>query len=58
MCKQLLSENEVLARTGLSEDELRRAIAVQGFPAPMPLGPWRCGWVAREVDAWLAARAA
>ncbi len=54
----ILRRRQVQARTGLSRTTLYSRISDGGFPAPVPLGKRSVGWVASEVDAWIAARIA
>lgn len=44
-------------RYGLSPTTVYRAIRERGFPAPLKLGS-RSYWLASEIDAWFAERAA
>jgi len=50
---RLLGITEVLATTRLTAEQLQQAVAEQGFPPPMPLGPWRFGWPASAVLRWI-----
>ncbi|ARL07628.1 helix-turn-helix transcriptional regulator [Burkholderia pseudomallei] len=44
-------------RIGLSKSEIYRQIQAGTFPRPIPLGARAVGWLERDVEAWLAARA-
>lgn len=46
----------VIAKFGISETTLRRWMQDEGFPRPRQLGPRAVGWVASQVDKWLADR--
>ncbi len=46
----------LLPLLGVSETTLRRWIDAEGFPRPRQLGPRAVGWVAAQVDQWLAER--
>ena len=47
---------QVRQRVGLSRSTIY-ALAAQGqFPVPIKLGIRAAGWLASEIDAWLAAR--
>ena len=47
---------QVQARTGLSRSTIYDYIRAGRFPAPVRVGDRAVGWVAGEVDAWLAAQ--
>lgn len=47
---------QVEAQTGLSRTTLYDYIRAGRFPAPVRIGSRAVGWVASEVDAWLAAQ--
>jgi prophage regulatory protein len=49
---------DVIARTGLSRSTLHLRISQGSFPKQIPLGPRSVGWLADEVDAWIAQRVA
>jgi prophage regulatory protein len=46
----------VKARTGLGSTSIYRLIALGTFPKPVRLGLRAVGWVASEIDAWIAQR--
>ena len=46
----------VKARTGLSRSTIYQRAADGTFPKPVNLGARAVGWLASEVDAWLAAQ--
>ena len=50
----ILRRKEVEARTGLSRSTIYKRIADGTFPAPIPLGAKSVGWVAQEIDDFLA----
>jgi prophage regulatory protein len=58
----ILRVREVVRRTGIPTSSLYTLMEADDpesrFPAPIPLGPRRVGWVESEVDAWLRARIA
>ena len=47
---------QVEARTGLSRSTIYDGVRAGTFPAPVRLGPRAVGWLASEVDDWLAAK--
>jgi prophage regulatory protein len=63
MAEQVLSQAiirlpVVKQRTGLSRSTIYLRAAQGEFPAPIKLGARASGWIADEVDAWIAARIA
>ncbi len=56
MDTRIIREPEVRRLTGLSRVQRWRRIRAGTFPAPVQLGPNSVGWVASEIDAWLANR--
>jgi len=50
----ILRRKAVEARCGLSRSTLYDYIRAGRFPAPVRVGSRAVGWVATEVDAWLA----
>jgi len=44
------------AEYGLGKSSVYELMATEGFPRPVSLGPRRVGWLASEVEAWLASR--
>lgn len=55
---QFLRLPEVSRRTGLQRDSVYRLGKVGKFPRPVKLSERASGWLAHEVDAWIAERAA
>lgn len=55
---QLLRLPAVIERTGLSRSSIYRAIAVGTFPKSVPLGEHAIGFLAADIDRWIAARIA
>jgi predicted DNA-binding transcriptional regulator AlpA len=51
---ELLTEDEMLAITGLSRSTARRRIKVQKLPAPVHLIPGTTLWIKREISNWAA----
>lgn len=56
MAKCILSFSEVAEQIGVSVPTLYRWRASGTFPKPIRLGPARVGFVASDVDAWIAER--
>lgn len=54
----ILRRKQVEARTGLSRSTIYLRIAQGTFPKPVSLGARAVGWIASELDEWLAARVA
>jgi prophage regulatory protein len=54
----ILRRRQVEARVGLKKTALYERIADRKFPAPINLGGHAVGWVAAEVEAWIAERIA
>ena len=52
-----LRRRQVESRTGLARSTLYRKVAEGTFPKPMRLGPRSVGWLADEIETWIAARA-
>jgi prophage regulatory protein len=55
---EILRRPAVSRKTGLASSSLYAAIARGEFPKPIKLGERSVGWLSREVDAWIEARAA
>ena len=55
---QLLPPKEVARRLGVSLPSLMKLRARSDFPRPVPVIGTRIGFVDREIDAWIEARAA
>lgn len=47
---------QVRQRVGLSRSTIYALAACGRFPVPIKLGSRAAGWLASEIDAWLAAR--
>jgi prophage regulatory protein len=56
--QEILRRPAVTKRTGLASSSLYAAITRGEFPKPIKLTERSVGWLAREVDAWIEARAA
>ena len=54
----LLRRREVEMRVGLRRSAIYLRLTNGTFPKPIKLGPHSVRWIAREVDAWVAARIA
>ena len=52
----LLTMQQVMAATTFSRPSIYRLLSQGKFPAPLKLGRNRIGFVASEVDEWIAAR--
>ena len=48
----------VIERTGLSRSSIYRACAAGTFPKSVPLGAHAIGFLAADIDRWIAARVA
>jgi prophage regulatory protein len=55
---RILREREVRERVSLSHATIWRKIRTGDFPASVRLGPQSVGWIEREVNEWIAERAA
>jgi mRNA interferase RelE/StbE len=55
---QLLRRRQVEGLVGLRRSAIYAAIAAGRFPRPIHLGPRAVGWLASEVEAWIAGRVA
>lgn len=53
----VLRKPEVLRRVGRSNTQLYRDIRSGRFPRPIRLGPQSVGWLASEIDAYIASLA-
>lgn len=58
MMQTILRLPEVKARTGLSRSTVYQRVAERTFPPPVNLGKRAVGWLASEIDGWLAAQIA
>lgn len=54
----LLRLPAVEAKVGLKRSAIYRLMAENDFPKPIRLPPRAVGWIAAEIDAWIAVRAA
>ena len=54
----ILRRKEVQARTGWARSTIYQAMAEGRFPKAIHLGPRSVGWLASEVDSWIAERVA
>lgn len=54
--EQIIRLPAVLARTGLGKTTLYARIADGRFPKPVPISDRAVGWLASEVDTWIAAQ--
>lgn len=55
---QIIRRDEVLFRCGFKKSTLYAAMAEGRFPKAVHLGPRAVGWLAHEVDEWIAGRIA
>jgi prophage regulatory protein len=56
--RRILRRREVQTRTGLPTSSLYDFISHDQFPRPVKLSAHRVGWIATEVDDWIARRIA
>jgi prophage regulatory protein len=54
----ILRLTQVKARTGRSRSSIYADIKAGRFIAPINIGPRAVGWLAHEIDEWIAARIA
>lgn len=52
----ILRLRRVKHRTGLSRSNIYAKIAAGDFPASIALGPRAVGWLASEIENWIASR--
>ena len=52
----ILRRRQVEQRTGLARSTLYQYMQDGMFPKPVRLGPRAVGWLASDVDAWIASR--
>jgi len=52
----ILRRKQVEVRTGLSRSTIYEYMQAGTFPSAVALGPRAVGWVASEVNAWIAGR--
>ena len=55
---QILRRRQVEGQTGLSRSAIYEGVSQGTFPRPIHIGTRAVGWLADEVDAWIAARIA
>jgi prophage regulatory protein len=55
---RLLRRRQVEALTGLKRSTIYQRLAEGTFPKQIHLGPRSVGWLASEVNAWIAERVA
>lgn len=55
---RLLRRRQVEALTGLKRSTIYQRLAEGTFPKQIRLGPRSVGWLASEIDGWIAARVA
>jgi prophage regulatory protein len=55
---RVLRRRAVEATTGLSRSTIYARIGVGAFPKPIRLGGRSVGWIADEIESWIAARIA
>ena len=53
---EILRRPQVEARTGLSRSTIYQRMQDGTFPKPISLGTKSVGWLASEIDAWIAER--
>jgi prophage regulatory protein len=55
---RILRRRQVEAQTGLSRSAIYEGVARGTFPRSIHIGTRAVGWLAEEIDAWIAARIA
>jgi prophage regulatory protein len=53
---RIFSITELRTEVGLSQRTIWEMVSAGSFPRPIRIGPRRVGWLATEIDAWLADR--
>jgi prophage regulatory protein len=53
---QILRINQVIEISGLSRSSIYRLVHIGLFPKPIKIGISAVGWVAAEIDQWIADR--
>jgi prophage regulatory protein len=53
---KIFSISELRTEVGLSQRTVWEMVSAGTFPRPIRIGPRRVGWLAKEIDAWLAER--
>jgi prophage regulatory protein len=56
MTIQIIRRPAVRARTGLSDSSIDRREREGAFPRRRRIGPGAVGWIAAEIDEWIASR--
>ena len=51
----ILRLRQVEDRTGLGKSQIYRRIREKTFPTAIPLGKRAVGWIASDIEAWVAA---
>ncbi len=54
----ILRLGQVVARTGRSRSSIYADVSAGRFPAAVRIGARAVGWLAGDIDAWIAARVA
>jgi prophage regulatory protein len=54
----ILRRKQVESRVGLGRSTIYSKVAAGEFPAPVNLGGRAVGWLASEIEAWIAAQVA
>lgn len=54
----VLRERDAAFYVGLSESQFKREVAAGKLPTPVRLSDRSVGWLVKELDGWLAERAA
>lgn len=52
----ILRRPQVEALTGLSRSSIYRMMDADKFPKPRRIGAQAVGWIAQEIDTWIASR--
>jgi prophage regulatory protein len=55
---QILRRPAVVVRTGLPTRSIYRLMQRGAFPRPVPISALSVGWLAHEIDEWIAGRIA
>lgn len=53
---RIFNVNELRTEIGLSQRTIWHMVSTGSFPRPIRIGPRRVGWLASEIDAWVAER--
>lgn len=54
--ERVLRIREVVKKTGLPESTIYDFIAIESFPAPIPIGKRAVGWLESEINQWIQER--